>query len=175
MDLTLSDPLAGGLSDPGSFSFYNPADIPALPADIFTPSPIGNTAAPGDTLAANVANGVNSTGNPIFTGLQKTADLFSTLFGAVAQGANAYKTVTVPSALKPQNPIGQSQIPSLQGLSDPTGLLQSFANLGAALRTVFNPGGANTVTTTGTVASALPSILIIGVILIAGYFLLRSK
>lgn len=175
MDPTFSDPLAGGLSDPGSFSFYNPSDIPALPADIFTPSATGDTAAPGDTLAQNTAKATGSIGDEIFSGLQKTADLFATGFGAYAQAKNAYKTTTVPTALLPQNPIGQSQIPSLQGASDPAGLLRSFYNLGAALRSVFVPKGANTVTMTPTAVSSIPAILIIAGILIAGYFLMREN
>jgi len=141
--------------------------------NIFTQSPTGNTSAPNDTLAQNLDKGLSSVGNATSDFFSKTADLFAKGLGLFAQGAQAYDVITAQGNSKPQTPVAQSQLPSLQGQQNTTPMLQSFLNLRSALDSVFTSNKSSNLTPQAN--SVLPTILLVGVILVAGYFLMRAE
>lgn len=144
-------------------------------SDIFNSSNLGDISAPNDTLAKTVDNAVNSVGNSQPSFLQKTADLFSSAIGSIAQAASAWETIFAPKDVKPDNPQDHSQLPSLQPVGDTSGQLSNWQNLASALSNIIYGRQSNIVSVPATQSSYLPTVFIVGIIAVVTYFIVRGE
>ena len=103
-------------------------------SEIFTPAPAGDTAAPNDSLFANLSRGLASIGEKTAEGFSKTADLFGNALGGIAQAKTAWETIFRPKNQRPDSPVENSQLPSLQPKTDTTAQLSNWTRLVNVLR-----------------------------------------
>lgn len=155
MELEYIDPFASWGTGGRNFS-----------SEIFTPAPAGNTAAPNDSLADNLARGLGSIGDKIADGVSKTADLFSNALGGIAQAKTAWETIFRPKNQRPEAPIENSQLPSLQPKTDTAAQLSNWTRLVNVLRGVKMSTSADNVRIPVASAPAFSPLLLGGIALI---------
>lgn len=163
MYLEYTDPLpawADGLSFPSSH--------------IFTPAATGNTAAPNDSLVDNLARGLGSIGDKIADGVSKTTDLFSNALGGIAQAKTAWETIFRPKNQRPEAPIENSQLPSLQPKTNTAAQLSNWTRMVNILRGVKMSTSADNIRIPVASTPAFSPLLLGGIALII-FLALRRK
>lgn len=144
-------------------------------ASVWTPAPRGDTAAPNDSLANNLWNGLKSIGSAAMDTIQKSSDIFADTLNNVAQAKSAWETIFRPSSEKPSDPQANSQLPSLQPIGNTSGQIINWAKLRNALSQLYRGKEANNVSAPTQSTSIFPTVAIIGIFIAAIFFLMRGS